>query len=156
MVVLDKLDQLSFCRGLSKDYLQRLVSAGVVETYQPGERLFSEGQSSGNIYLLMEGEVALETLIPGQGPMRIQTVGRGELLGWSPLLGLGVMSATARALTSCRALALNAGRILAMGEEDPAFVLEIMRRTAITLAQRLNGTRLQLLEAYCHETQVVS
>ena len=148
MLVLDKLDKLNFCKGLPFEYQKRLFAAGEIKAYQPGERLFFEGQSSREIYLLAEGQVILETSIPGKDPMRLQMVGPGELLGWSPVLGLGVMTATARALTPCCALALNAARVLSLAEEDPKFVLEFMRRTAITLARRLNATRLQLVEAY--------
>jgi CRP-like cAMP-binding protein len=156
MLVLDKLDKLNFCKGLSIDYQRRLFAAGETKTYQPGERLFFEGQSSKDIYLLAEGQVVLETLIPGQDPMPLQTVGPGELLGWSPVLGLGVMSATARAVTPCHVLALNAAQILSLADEDPKFVLEFMRRVAITLARRLNATRLQLLDAYKDASQPVS
>jgi len=156
MLVLDKLDKLNFCKGLSLDYQRRLFAAGEIKTYQPGELLFFEGQRSKDIYLLVEGEVVLETSIPGQDPMPLQTVGPGELLGWSPVLGLGVMSATARAVTPCHVLALDADRILSLADEDPEFVLEFMRRVAITLARRLNATRLQLLEAYKDASQPVS
>jgi CRP/FNR family cyclic AMP-dependent transcriptional regulator len=156
MLVLDTLDKRSFCEGLSPEYQQRLLSLGEVRSYQPGERIFFEGQSSQHIYLLSAGQVALETSMPGQEPMRVQTVGAGELLGWSPVLGLGVMTATARALTPCHALAFDATGILSLAEEDPKFVLEFMRRTAITLARRLNATRLQLVEACGCEGQQVS
>jgi len=156
MVVVDKLDKLTFCQGLSREYVDRLISLGSVRNYQPGDRLFYEGQPSEEVFLLAKGEVALETSVPGQGSMRVQTVEAGELLGWSPVLGLGVMSASAIALTPCRVVALNANRILALADEDPKFVLEFMRRTAVTLAQRLNATRLQLLEAYGSQVQAVS
>jgi CRP-like cAMP-binding protein len=155
MLVLN-LDKLAFCKGLSNEYLRRLVSLGEIKTYEPDDRIFFEGQSSDFIYLLTAGQVALETSMPGREPMRVQTVDAGELLGWSPVLGLGVMSATARALTPCCALALDAHRILALAEEDPKFVLEFMRRTALTLARRLNATRLQLVEACAGEGQQVS
>jgi CRP-like cAMP-binding protein len=156
MLVLDKLDNLNFCKGLSLEYQRRLFAAGEIKVYQPGDRLFFEGQSSRDIFLLVEGQVILETSIPGQDPMRLQMVGAGELLGWSPVLGLGVMTATARAITPCHVLALNAAQILSLAEEDPKFVLEFMRRVAITLARRLNATRLQLLEAYRDTAQEVS
>jgi CRP/FNR family cyclic AMP-dependent transcriptional regulator len=156
MLVLDTLDKRSFCKGLSPEYQKRLLSLGEFRMYQPGERLFFEGQSSQHIYLLTQGQVALETSMPGLEPMRVQTAEAGELLGWSPVLGLGVMTATARALTYCRALELDANRILSLADEDPKFVLEFMRRTAITLARRLNATRLQLVEACGCEGQQVS
>lgn len=156
MVILDKLDKLSFCKGLPKDYLRRLVSLGEFRDYEAGENIFLEGVSSEEIFLLAEGYVSLETSIPGQEPMRVQKVGPGELLGWSPILGMGVMTASARTLLPCRVLAVNAGRILALADEDPKFVLEFMKRTAITLARRLSATRLQVLAACNNEGQAVS
>jgi CRP-like cAMP-binding protein len=156
MVVLDKLDKLNFCKGLSKDYLRRLVSLGEFQSYRVGDCIFHEGVTSRSVYLLAEGIVALEVSVPGREAMRLQTVEAGELLGWSPLLGMGYMSATAVALSPCKALALDAERIVALSETDPSFVLELMRRTALTLARRLNATRMQLLEACSEEGQAVS
>jgi CRP-like cAMP-binding protein len=156
MLILENLDKLNFCKGLSSEYQRRLFSLGEIKTYQPGDLLFFEGQSSREVYLLADGQVALEITIPGQEPMPLQVVEAGELLGWSPVLGLGVMSATARALTPCHVLALDVNRILALTEEDPKFALEFMRRVAVTLARRLNATRRQLLETNQDATQVVS
>jgi CRP-like cAMP-binding protein len=156
MVVLDKLDKLSFCKGLAPEYQDRLLSLGEFKTYRVGDCLFREGESSGSIYLLGMGQVALETSVPGAGDMVLQTVEAGDLLGWSPVLGLGVMSATARALTPCYALEIDANRVLALAAEEPKFVLEFMRRVAVTLARRLHATRRQLVEAYASEGQQVS
>lgn len=136
--------------------MSRLVSLGKFKTYKPGECIFYEGVTSHDVYLLADGDVALETSLPGHDPIRIQTVESGELLGWSPILGLGYMTATARVLTPCTVLALSAADILALSETDPKFVLEFMRRTALTLARRLNATRLGLLEVYRDELQEVS
>ena len=94
--------------------------------------------------------------MPGHEPARLQTAGPGELLGWSPVLGLGPMTATARTLTPCRLIAIDAGRIVELGKQDPLFGNEFLRRTAIALAKRLNATRLQLLEASGNELQAVS
>jgi CRP-like cAMP-binding protein len=57
------------------------------------------------------------------------------------------MTASAKALVPCRVLALDTGRVKALAEEDPRFGMELMRRVAVTVAKRLNATRLQLLEA---------
>jgi CRP-like cAMP-binding protein len=156
MVLMDKLETLTFCKGLSREYLERLVSAGEFKTFAPGSYLFHEGQHSEHVYLLSEGSVGLEVSLPDHGPERVQTVGPGELLGWSPLLGLGWMTANAVALAPCRVLALDAGRVLALVDEDSRFGTELMRRLAITLARRLNATRLQMLEAHRNEGQAVS
>jgi hypothetical protein len=66
------------------------------------------------------------------------------------------MTASAKALVGCQVLALDVGKLLEMAYDDPRFGMEVMRRLAVTLARRLNATRLQLLEARCTEDQVVS
>jgi hypothetical protein len=57
------------------------------------------------------------------------------------------MTATARVVSHCRLVAFDAGGVLALCRHDPALGLELLRRTAITLARRLHGTRLRLLGA---------
>jgi CRP-like cAMP-binding protein len=156
MVLLDKVEGLTFCKGMPKEYYARLFAAGEFKTYPEGSYLFHEGLHCDHVYLLCEGEVGLEISLPGTGPVEFQTVGPGELLGWSPLLGLGWMTASAKALVGCQVLALDVGKLLEMAYDDPRFGMEVMRRLAVTLARRLNATRLQLLEARCTEDQVVS
>jgi hypothetical protein len=53
-------------------------------------------------------------------------------------------------------LALNIARLNAMSADDPQFGLEILRRTAITLARRLNATRQRVLELQSNQWQAVS
>jgi hypothetical protein len=53
-------------------------------------------------------------------------------------------------------VALHAPRIVALGEDDPRFLLEFVRRTAVALAARRNATRRQLLEVYRDDPQIVS
>jgi CRP-like cAMP-binding protein len=156
MVVLDTLDGLTFCRDFPEEYRKRIASAGQVREYPAGAYIFREGQSSSHVYLVAEGEVGLEVTLPDHEPAQLQTAGPGELLGWSPVLGLGLMTASARTLTPCRLVAIDADRIRGLSREDPLFGIEFLRRTAIALARRLNATRLQLLKASGNELQAVS
>ena len=91
---------------------------------------------------------------PSASSKRLQTVGSGELLGWSPILGLVEMTATARAFQPTQVVAIDTKQLNAICEHNPRFGLEFMRRTAQALAQRLSATRLQLLDVYNHELPV--
>ena len=93
---------------------------------------------------------------PGRGCTTIQTIGPGELLGWSPVLGSPLMTATSRVLAPATLVALNAGQILAVCEHNPRFGMEFMRRTAQALAVRLNATRLHLLDVYRQDLSFVA
>jgi CRP-like cAMP-binding protein len=156
MVPLHTLEKLAFFEGFPPEYLKPLVGVANVMEIPAGEAIFTEGQKSPNIYVVVEGKVALETWVTGRGLTLIQTVGPGKLLGWTPLLAQGMMTATARAVEACRLVALNAMQTLEVCAQNPKLGMELMRRTALALSRRLNATRLHLLDAYEETLPVIS
>jgi len=146
MVPLEILENLNFLEGFPPDYLKPLASVAKEEEVGANEVIFHEKQKSPNIYLVIEGTVALEIWVAGRGATRIQTVGPGKLLGWTPVLEQGPMTASARALEPCRLIAINAMQVLEICAENPRFGMEFLRRTALALSRRLKATRVQLLE----------
>lgn len=153
--VLEVLQAIRFLEGVPADDLQRLASVAELKRYAPGATVFREGEAISKIFLVAEGSVGLELLVPGQGVKRIHTVGAGELLGWSPVLGKMPMTATARALATTLVVILDAGQVTALCHHDPMFGFIFMRQIALALAQRLNATRLQLLDVYRSEIPVI-
>jgi CRP-like cAMP-binding protein len=89
------------------------------------------------------------------GCKRLQTIGQGELLGWSPVLGLSNMTATARVLEPSTLVVLDAKQLVTLCEHNARFGYEFMRRTALALSHRLSATRLQLLDVFHHELPVI-
>jgi len=154
MVPLEMLEKLSFLEGFAPEYLKPLASVAKVVDVEPNEIVFQEKQNSPNIYIVVEGQVALEIWATGRGMTQVQNVGPGKLLGWSVLLGEGPMTATARAVEASRLVVINALQALDACEENPRFGMEFMRRTALALSKRLNATRLKLLDI-CQDTLAV-
>src|SRR5262249_33246512 len=115
-----------------------------LKEFMPEDVIFHEWCHSEHIYLVLQGEVALEVRLPGRGDVAVQTVGPGELLGWSPVLGPGGMTATGRARTRCRLAALNARLLQQAGERDPRLGMECLRRIGAAVACRLNALRREL------------
>jgi CRP-like cAMP-binding protein len=144
MILLDELEDFNLLRQFSLTYRKQLASMAEPRAYQEGDCIFHEGQNENKVYLVVEGEVALEIRVPDLGVVRVHKVGPGELLGWSPVLGHGAMTATARALTPGRLAALDAERIRALAERDTRFGMEFFRAMSMALAERLRATRLQL------------
>ncbi|MFO0845876.1 MAG: cyclic nucleotide-binding domain-containing protein [Gemmataceae bacterium] len=154
MMTHDLLRGVRVFEGVADDHLEALAAIAEVKEFPANAVVFREGEMTPFIYAVLDGRVGLEVRVVGRGNARIHTVGAGELLGWSPLLQLGPMTATARALTACRLIALRAPQVLALGERSPKFGAELMRRTAVALAQRLNATRLHLLDVFRTEMPV--
>jgi CRP-like cAMP-binding protein len=141
MILLEELAEVDFVRGLLPEYIQRIAQLAQLQEC-PAERiLFREGEACSFVYLVLRGSVALEMTVSGRGTVLDQTVGPGDLLGWSPLLRLGPMTATARTLSRCRLAALDAAQLLTLGEHEPRFGIELLRRTATAVARRLIAAR---------------
>jgi CRP/FNR family cyclic AMP-dependent transcriptional regulator len=145
------LKALAFLVPATEDELRQLVPVTRIAHHPAGTVLFREGDHLSHVFIVTTGTVALEINGRDHRPRRFQTVGPGELLGWSPLLGSGPMTAAARALADVQVVAIDAKAVLDLCDEDPKFGFQFMRRTAAAIAARLSATRLQLLDVYKHE-----
>lgn len=154
MIMPEMLRNLSFLHDVGDADLCHIAALAEVKELPENTVVFREGDTPPHIYLVAEGRVALEVRAP-RGLVRIHTVGPGELLGWSPLLDSGPMTATARTLSPCRLVALHAMQIRALCAHNARLGVEFMRRVALALARRLSATRLQLLDVYRQELPVV-
>jgi CRP-like cAMP-binding protein len=144
----EELKQARFFQDVPEDHLKRIAEIADIQIVPSGTVIFREGDTSSFVYIVHEGRVSLEIRVPGRGPVQVQTVGAGELLGWSPVLEAGPMTATARSTSPSRLIALHVPQLLAVCKHDPPLAAELMHRTAMALAQRLKATRLQLLDIY--------
>ena len=122
-------------------------------SFSAGAIIFREGSVNRNLYLLSSGRVALEMLVPGRGRTRILSLGPGDMLAWSALLGDGRMTATAIAIEDTKTIAIDADCLLDICETNPPVGYQLMRRMSLSLSKRLLATRLQLLDLFSTEPQ---
>ena len=92
--------------------------------------------------------MALETSAPQRGSAIIQTLGEGEVLGWSWLVAPYRWRFDARVVEAVRAIALDGKCLRGRSEEDHDLGYELMKRFAQVMEQRLQAARLQLLDVY--------
>jgi CRP-like cAMP-binding protein len=149
------LKTLAFLAPATDEELRALVPAARIETHPSGTVLFREGDLSTRVFIVTGGTVALEVIGANHRAQRFQTISAGELLGWSPLLGSGPMTASARALTDVRVVVIDAKALLQLCDQDPRFGFQFMRCTAAAIAARLSATRLQMLDVYRAELPTV-
>jgi CRP/FNR family cyclic AMP-dependent transcriptional regulator len=137
-----------FFSGLEARYIQLIVGCASNVRFHAGEYIYREGEAAHQFYLIRHGKVALEIFAPGRGPLTIQTLGPGEVLGWSWLVPPYQKQFDARAVELTRALAFDGACIRAKCEEDPKLGYELLKRFAQIMGERLQATRLQLLDLY--------
>jgi CRP/FNR family transcriptional regulator, cyclic AMP receptor protein len=136
--------------GMSTDHLAVLAGSASDVAFPAGQRLFEEGGSANHFWLLRSGSVALDLHIPGQGRMRIDTIGLGELLGWSWRFPPYRWDFGAVATSPVEAFEFDAQAVRAFCASEPGLELEVTERLARVLAKRLHSTRVRLIGASIH------
>lgn len=116
--------------------------------FDAGQFILREGEEANNFYIIRHGKVSLEIFTQDRGPITIQTIGEGEVLGWSWLIPPYHWHYDARALELTRAIALDGKCLRAKCEQDHDLGYELLKRFAYIITQRLEATRLQLLDIY--------
>ncbi len=131
---------------------------------EAGHRFFREGDELRKLYLIIEGAVAIVIGVPdreakqplsGQltGKMRtkditVSTVGTGGVFGWSALIPLHISTASAKALTPCRVIALDCEKLRPILEEDPNLAYLMTVKAAQIVRERLRDIRIETLAQY--------
>ena len=132
-------------RGMTAGQLQTLADAAMFAEFKAGEVIFREGDPANRFYLILAGTVALEAPAAGGAPVPIQTIGSGDVLGWSWLFPPYYWNFDARAQQPVKAIFFYGTRLREQCESDPALGYELMKRMAGVMLQRLQATRRQLL-----------
>lgn len=125
-----------------------LSRAGRELTYAEGVRLFDEGGQANGCWLIRSGRVALDTEIPGRGLVTIETLGAGDILGWSWLVPPHRWHFGARVLEQLHATVLDTVQLRALAEEEPRFGYALTRQLFQALLDRLQATRARMLDLY--------
>ena len=152
MQTMDTLDELltkhPFLSGLNPQFQQYFVDCASLQNVERGQEILHDGNKAGHFYLIHSGKVSLETFVPGCGMVTIQTLGPGEALGWSWLFPPYLWHFTASASEPTELIAFDAPRLRDKAREDREFGSEMLSRVAKILLDRLQGTRMQLIDLY--------
>jgi CRP-like cAMP-binding protein len=142
------LAEVPFLEDLGDAQLALIAGCGSNVRFREGETLFREGDPADTFYVVRHGHVSLETFVPARGPMVIETIESGEVLGWSWLFPPYRWHFDARALSLVRATAFVGACLRGKCDADPALGYALMQRFAQLLIERLQWTRLRLLDLY--------
>lgn len=135
-------------KGLEDRYLDLLVGCASNVRFEEGEFIFRQGEDASHFYLIRRGRVSVEMFATGRGPITVQTLEEGEVLGWSWLIPPYRWMFDARATNLTSAIALDGKCLRTKSEEDHDLGYELLKRFSQVIEGRLNATRLQLLNVY--------
>jgi len=138
----------AFLSGLSERHRMLLASGARPFTAAPGELLAREGETAKTFYLVQVGKVALGLHTPNQGVVSIQTVGPGEIVGWSWLVAPHRWQFDCRAVDRVQGLAFDAEWLREKCEQDHELGYHLLKQLVTVIGNRLAATRLRLLDIY--------
>ena len=146
--IAELMAEAPFFDGLRPQTVELVAGCASNVQFEPGTLIFREGDAADTFYLLRHGSVAIETDAPARGPLVIETLDAGEMLGWSWLFPPFHWHFDARAITAVRATAFDGACLRGKCDADAALGYELTTRVAQTLIERLQWTRLRLLDVY--------
>lgn len=152
--LLEIFHTLPWCQQLPDNHLYLLVGLSRVVQFPKGAEIFKEGEPEDYLYIVINGRVAIEIFVPGQGRISIYTAEPTEVVGWSSVTPVVLKrTASARAVLDSRLIAMDAPALRRLCESDCGLGCTIFRHIANVAAQRLLMTRLQLLDIFRHPVE---
>lgn len=148
MIAVDELSQFAQLASLTATELAVLADAGCDVSFPAGWQLITEGQSADRCWLIRDGRVRLDAHVPGRGDIVVQTLGSGDLLGWSWLMPPYRWHFSAHTVEPVRAIEFDSARLTELADLDPVFGRALNRMLLEVVLERLQATRARLLDLY--------
>jgi CRP/FNR family cyclic AMP-dependent transcriptional regulator len=137
-----------FFKSLNEEYLALVVGCASNVRFEAGKTILREGEEANDFFLVRAGKVSVQLMTPNKGPVIIETLTEGDILGWSWLVPPYTWHFDAKALELTRMIALDGKCLRNKCESDHNLGYELMKRFADIMIKRLESTRLQLLDIY--------
>ena len=135
-----------FLKGLSRPQLEVLADNAMEVAFPAGKMIFNEGLAANRFYIILEGEVALESAAGKKAGQLVQTIHAGDVLGWSWLFPPYSIHLSARALAPTKTIFFYGTRLREQCEQDHELGYQIMSRIAEVTIRCLQNMQARLME----------
>lgn len=142
------LAEIPVLAGLDAEYRELIAGCGRNVVFGADEYLFREGDPANVFYAIRSGAIGLELASPTRLPLVIETLHEGDVLGWSWLFPPYRVRYDARAMGDVHAIAFDGACLRGKCDDDHDLGYELMRRFAQVITERLQATRIRLLDVY--------
>jgi CRP/FNR family cyclic AMP-dependent transcriptional regulator len=161
MISSQLIRRYQFFAGLNHDYIATLAKLADEVSVEAGHCFFREGDELEQLYLVLEGAVAIVIEVPDRDAeqtvsgqltgklitkgVTVSTVGTGDVFAWSALVPPHKSTAGAKAITPCRVAAFDCKELWPIFEEDCNFAYLMTLKAAQIIRGRLRDMRIETL-----------
>ena len=137
-----------FFQGLDRKHLKVVAPCASRINFEAGQFLCRTEAEARQFFLINQGRVAVEIFSARRGPVTIQTLSEGDVLGWLWFLQPYHWHFDARALALTRVISLDVQCLRDRCETNHELGYELMKRYAHSIAVQFRVTKLQLMDMY--------
>ncbi len=134
-----------FLVGMNRTQLTLLTDCAMAAHFETGQTILREGDFANRCYLIETGKVVVESGGSVGEPLVIETIGAGDLLGWSWMFPPYVWQFTARAVESTSAIFFYGAMLREYCEKDHSFGFELLKRISAVMVRRLQAAHRQMI-----------
>lgn len=142
------LETHPFTRDMPAHVRRQLAELGRPVHYRPGDMIVKEGKEADRFLLITEGKASVEIHTPGQGRVLLQTLGPGEVVGWSWCLGPNQGAFDVVCREDLTGIEFEGWRLCEAMESRPELGYRVAKGLLGVISGRLEATRLRLLDLY--------
>lgn len=137
-----------FLAGMNRKQLAYLTDCAMPVQLKKGEVIFREGELANRFYLIETGKVILESNGGMSDPVIIDTIGAGDLLGWSWMFPPYTWHFTARAVEPVTAIFFYGTILREYCERDHSLGYELLKRMSAVMIRRMQSARNKMLAVH--------
>ena len=128
--------------------ISRLEAHTRSRSFEAGTEILREGDPTRDMGVVIHGRAAIRLRVPERGVTTILTVEPGNVIGWSAVVPPHRATSTVVALVPTDVVLIDGAGLRAELEADPVLAAAVYRSLLEALADRLTGTRMQLLDLF--------
>ncbi len=155
--ILETLKTIPWFLDLNQRQLEMLASISSIIDVKAGQTIFCEGDQLEHMYIILEGEVAIDMAVPTRGVVRISVAEPLDIIGWSKMTPVVRQRVgTTIALKNTRLLLIQGDELLSLCDQDRQVGYVVFKRLANVVASNMLMTKLQLLERIMHTSNEIA
>ena len=145
MVGLSFLRKSDLFEGLCDEELAAISKIAHEEVYAAGACILSEHNPAKNLYIVVEGRVAILINIGRGRQTIISTLCQNSSFGWSAMVPPFMLTGTAKAMEDTRTIVIPADELRSFCRQSCTTCYAIMEKVAAMVSAELRDARLQLI-----------
>ena len=139
------LKGIGFFENYRDVHLKVFLKFSSIREFNTKDILFEQYEHLSDIYILLEGTLALGISLPMEKRVRLSNIQPGQLFSWSAMFEPGISTACVKAISSGKILTVNAEKLQKEFKKDYEFGFLTISKIAMTISHRLADTRFHLM-----------